>query len=109
MEFLRHSSQLFLSFRKQLIVAMVVFVCSGCTYKILFWERNIWAEFDGIFVIEEPDNLEKYASLLPDLLHMPEVPMVGMFCADYYDTELWPITLTKYLAPYHESAVFYHL
>jgi hypothetical protein len=73
---------------------------------MLFWERNIWAEFDGIFVIDEPDNLEKYASLLPDSLNMPEVPMVGMFCADYYETELWPITLTKYLAPYLESAIF---
>ena len=106
MEFMRHLSQWILSFRKLLVLVIVVFVCSGCTYKILFWERNIWAEFDGIFVIEEPHNLEIYASLLPDTLNMPKAPMVGMFCADYFDTELWPITLTKYLAPYLESAIF---
>ena len=106
MVFSRNLSQLFLSFRKLLVLVTVVFICSGCTYKILFWERNIWAEFDGIFVIEKPDNLEKYASLLPDSLNMPKAPMVGMFCADYFNTEHWPITLTKYLAPYLESAVF---
>lgn len=106
MEFFRHLSQLFLSFHKLLVLFIAILICSGCTYKIIFWERNIWAEFDGIFVIEEPDNLEKYASLLPDLLNMPKVPMVGMFCADYFDTELWPITLTKYLSPYLESAIF---
>lgn len=106
MEFLRHFSQLYLSFRKLLVLVIVVFVCSGCTYKIIFWERNIWTEFDGVFVIEEPDNLEKYASLLPDSLNMPKVPMVGMFCADYFDTELWPMTFTKYLGPYLESAIF---
>jgi hypothetical protein len=102
----RFFSQFFLSIRKYLVLAAVIFLCSGCTYKILFWERNIWTEFDGIFVIEEPDNLEKYASLLPDSLDMPQQPLVGMFCADYYDTERWPITLTKYLGPYLESALF---
>jgi len=106
MEFLRHLTRSILSFRKLFVLVIVVFVCSGCTYKILFWERNIWTEFDGIFVIEEPDNLDKYASLLPDSLNMPKAPMVGLFCADYFDTEHWPITLTKYLGPYHESAIF---
>lgn len=106
MQQLKSFSQFFLSIRKYLVLTAVIFLCSGCTYKILFWERNIWTEFDGIFVIEEPDNLEKYASLLPDSLDMPKVPMVGMFCADYYDTERWPITLTKYLDPYFESALF---
>jgi hypothetical protein len=106
MQLLRHLFQLLLSFRKYLVLAIVIFVCSGCTYNILFWERNIWTEFDGIFVIEEPDNLDKYASLLPESLNMPKVPMVGMFCADYFDTEHWPITLTKYLTPYLESALF---
>jgi len=106
MKFLRHLSHFILSLRKLLFLVIVVFVCSGCTYNILFWERNIWAEFDGIFVIEEPDSLEKYASLLPDSLSMPKEPMVGLFCADYFNTEHWPITLTKYLAPYLESAVF---
>jgi hypothetical protein len=106
MQVLRHLLQLKLSFRKYLVLAIVIFVCSGCTYNILFWERNIWTEFDGIFVIEEPDNLDKYASLLPESLNMPKVPMVGMFCADYFDTEHWPITLTKYLGPYLESAIF---
>ena len=98
--------QLLLNFRKYFILVIAVLVCSGCTYKILFWERNIWTEFDGIFVIEEPDNLDKYAKLLPELLNMPKVPMVGMFCADYFDMEHWPITLTKYLTPYLESALF---
>lgn len=106
MQLLRHLSQFLLSFPKYLSLVVVIFVCSGCTYKILFWERNIWEEFDGIFVIEEPDNLDKYESLLPESLNMPKVPMVGMFCADYFNTEHWPITLTKYLGPYQESAIF---
>ena len=106
MQFSKHLSQLLLSLRKYLSLMMVIFICSGCTYKILFWERNIWTEFDGIFVLEEPDNLDKYASLLPESLNMPTVPMVGMFCADYFDTEHWPMTLTKYLTPYLESALF---
>ena len=106
MQLLKALSQWFLNFRKYLLLLGVILVCSGCTYKILFWERNIWTEFDGIFVIEEPDNLHKYESLLPDSLNMPDVPMVGLFCADYFDTERWPITLTKYLSPYLESALF---
>lgn len=106
MQFLRQLSQFLLSFRKNLVLVIAIFVCSGCTYNILFWERNIWTEFDGIFVIEEPDNLDKYASLLPESLNMPKVPMVGLFSADYFDTEHWPITMTKYLTPYLESAVF---
>jgi hypothetical protein len=85
---------------------IAIFVCAGCTYEILFWERNIWTEFDGIFVIEKPDDLDKYEELLPEMFNMPKIPMVGMFNADYFDTEHWPITLTKYLTPYLESALF---
>jgi len=99
-------TKIYLDFRKYLIFAMAVFLSTGCTYKLLFWERNIWTEFDGIFVIEEPDNLDIYEELLPEMLNMPKVPMVGMFCADYFDTERWPITPTKYLNPYLESALF---
>ena len=106
MQSFKHFSQSLLSFRKYLVFALVIIVCSGCTYKILFWERNIWTEFDGIFAIEEPADLDKYASLLPESLNMPETPLVGMFYADYFDTERWPITLTKYLTPYLESALF---
>ena len=91
---------------KCFLFVIAVFLFTGCTYNILFWERNIWTEFDGLFVIEEPDNFNKYEELLPEMFDMPEFPMVGLFCADYYDTERWPITLTKYLSPYLESALF---
>lgn len=93
-------------FRRLLFLAIAVLLCQGCTYKILFWERNIWQEFDGVFVVEEPDNMDLYATLLPNPFNVPEVPMVGIFTADYFDTEHWPITLTKYLTPYLESALF---
>jgi hypothetical protein len=106
MDYFRNLFQRHLEFRRYLIFAMAVLLGTGCTYNLLFWERNIWTEFDGIFVIEEPDNLEIYEELLPEMLNMPKVPMVGMFCADYFDTERWPITLTKYLNPYLESALF---
>ena len=106
MDYLRNLFQKLLGYHKYLIFVIAVLLGTGCTYDILFWERNIWTEFDGIFVIEEPDNLDIYEELLPEMLQMPKVPMVGMFCADYFDTERWPITLTKYLNPYLESALF---
>ena len=93
-------------FRKIILLFGVLLVFHGCTYNLLFWERNIWQEFDGIFVIEEPDDLDLYTNLLPDKFSMPEIPMVGIFTADYFDTEHWPITPTKYLTPYLESALF---
>ena len=103
---IRNLLQLLLNYRNYLIFVMAIFIFSGCTYNLLFWERNIWTEFDGVFVIEEPDDLDKYAELLPEMFNMPKIPMVGMFCADYFDTEHWPMTLTKYLTPYLESAIF---
>ncbi len=106
MQSLRNLLQMLLCSRKYLVLVIAIFVCSGCTYKILFWERNIWTEFDGIFAIEAPDNLDIYKELLPEMFDMPKTPMVGMFCADYFNTEHWPITLTKYLSPYLESAIF---
>ena len=92
--------------RKLLLLSGIFLVSQSCTYNILFLERNIWQEFEGIYVIEEPDNLELYAQLLPEQFNMPAIPMVGLFTVDYVDTEQWPITLTKYLKPYKESAVF---
>jgi len=106
MSYFRNLFQRHLDFHKYVIFVMAVLLGTGCSYNILFWERNIWTEFDGIFVIEEPDNLDIYEELLPEMLNMPQVPMVGMFCADYFDTERWPITFTKYLNPYLESALF---
>jgi len=63
-------------FRKVLLLSGVLLILNGCTYNLLFWERNIWQEFDGIFVIEEPHNLEIYADLLPEKFRMPEVPRI---------------------------------
>ncbi|MGB5458478.1 MAG: hypothetical protein WBM85_00840, partial [Eudoraea sp.] len=55
---------------KCFLFVIAVFLFTGCTYNILFWERNIWTEFDGLFVIEEPDNLNKYEELLPEMFDM---------------------------------------
>jgi len=94
------------AFRKFGLLLMALLICQGCTYKLLFWECNIWQEFEGIFVIEEPVNLDMYRQLLPEQFGLPETPMVGIFTVDYMDTEHWPITPTKYLTPYLESAIF---
>jgi hypothetical protein len=94
------------AFRKFGLLLVAILICQGCTYKLLFWECNIWQEFEGIFVIEEPVNLDVYRQLLPEQFGLPETPLVGIFTVDYIDTEHWPITPTKYLTPYLESAVF---
>ncbi len=94
------------TFRKLGGLLLVILLCQGCTYNLLFWECNIWQEFEGIFVIEEPANLDVYRQLLPEQFNLPDAPMVGMFIIDYIDTEHWPMTPTKFLTPYLESAIF---
>lgn len=89
-----------------IILALVTLLNSGCSYRFLFWERNIWQDLHGIFAIGAPDDLDLYRQLLPKQFSAPEEPMVGLFVVDYVDTEPWPITPTKFLRPYLESAIF---
>jgi hypothetical protein len=77
----------------------------GCSYQVLFWERNIWQDTKAIFAIVEPADLGLYRELLPQQFSMPDQPMVGLYVADFVDTEPWPITATELLFPYFEASV----
>ncbi len=88
------------------MLALAILLISGCSYRFLFWERNIWQDIHGIFAIKAPDDPDLYRQLLPEQFSLPEEPMVGVFIADYMDTEPWPITPFKFLGPYLESAIF---
>jgi len=91
---------------KLIVGLFAVMLLEGCAYRILFWERNIWEDLQGIFTMVEPADLTLYRELLPEQFSMPDQPMVGIFVIDYLDTEPWPVTLTKPLRPYLEASIF---
>ncbi len=91
---------------KLIISLFAIMILEGCAYKILFWERNIWEDLQGIFTMVEPADLTLYRELLPEQFSMPDHPMVGIFVIDYIDTEPWLITPTRPLRPYLESSIF---
>ena len=78
---------------------------AGCSYKVLFWERNVWQDTRGIFAIVEPADLGLYRELLPQQFSMPDQPMVGLYVVHFVDTEPWPMSATEYLFPYFEATV----
>ncbi len=96
--------------KKRKIKLIVILICiiffQGCAYKVLFWERNMWEDLQGIITMVEPKDLALYRELLPEQFAMPDQPMVGIFVLDYMDTEPWMITFTKVLRPYLESSIF---
>ena len=95
------------SITKVIIVGLIgIILISSCAYEVLFWERNIWQDFHGIFTIAETSNVELYRQLLHKQFSIPDHPMVGIFVIDYMDTERWPITPTKILGPYLEASIF---
>jgi hypothetical protein len=77
----------------------------GCAYRVLFWERNVWQDFTGIFAMVEPADPGLYRELLPQQFSMPEQPMVGLYVVHFADTEPWPMSATEYLFPYFEATV----
>lgn len=85
---------------------LLAVLAAGCSYGFLFWERNIWQDFHGIFTLVAPADMVAYREMLPGKFALPEQPMVGVFVVDYLDTEPWPITPTKFLGSYLEAAVF---
>jgi hypothetical protein len=80
-------------------------VLGGCSYRFLFWERNVWQDTRGIFSIVEPADLGLYRELLPQQFSMPDQPMVGLYVVHFVDTEPRPITAAEYLFPYFEATV----
>ena len=87
--------------------AAVVTLVGGCSYRVLFWERNIWQDTKGIFTMVEPADLELYRELLPTQFTLPDQPMVGLYVVHFADTEPWPMTVTEYLFPYYEATVLH--
>jgi len=83
----------------------IALTASGCAYKFLFWERNVWQDTRGIFAMVEPADAELYRELLPEQFSVPDQPMVGLYVAHFADTEPWPITPTEFLFPYFEATV----
>jgi len=86
------------------VVATAMFA-GGCSYRFLFWERNIWQDSVGIFTMVKPADLELYRELLPEQFGVPPQPMVGVYVVHFADTEPWPMTLTKFLFPYFEATI----
>ena len=84
---------------------LLTLTSSGCAYRFLFWERNIWQDTYGIFAMAEPADLEFYRDLLPDQFGVPDQPMVGLYLVHFIDTEPWPITATEFLLPYYEATI----
>jgi hypothetical protein len=78
---------------------------SGCAYRVLLWERNVWQDFTGIFAMVEPADPGLYRELLPQQFSMPEQPMVGLYVVHFADTEPWFVSATEYLSPYFEATV----
>jgi len=91
--------------RVAVAAAVVGTLLGGCSYQVLFWERNVWQDTRAIFAIVEPADLGLYRELLPLQFSMPDQPMVGLYVADFVDTEPWPITATELLFPYFEASV----
>jgi hypothetical protein len=77
----------------------------GCSYKFLFWERNVWQDTQGIFAMVEAADAELYRELLPEQFSVPDQPIVGLYGVHFADTEPWPINLTQFLFPYFEATV----
>jgi hypothetical protein len=87
------------------VTLAISMLAAGCSYKFLFWERNIWQDTYGIFTMVEPADLELYRELLPASFSMPDQPMVGVYLVHFVDTEPWPMTPTKFLFPYYEATI----
>jgi hypothetical protein len=94
-----------LTLRAAVAALAVGTLLAGCSYHVLFWERNIWQDTKAIFAIVEPADPGLYRELLPQQFSMPDQPMVGLYVADFVDTEPWPITATEFLFPYLEASV----
>ena len=83
-----------------LLVALIV-TLSGCAWSQKNIEaKGVFHEFQGIFTMVEPADLELYRSLLPTPLEMPDQPMVSLFVVDYTKVYPWPMTR------YQEAALF---
>ena len=65
---------------------------AGCGLQKNIEAKGVFHEFQGIFTMVEPGNLELYRSLLPAPLEMPEQPLVSMFVIDYLEVYPWPMT-----------------
>jgi hypothetical protein len=53
----------------------IAMAASGCSYKFLFWERNVWQDAEGIFAMVEPADAELYrdrSRRWPDLASPPQ-------------------------------------
>jgi len=93
------------SWRTAVTATAVMLIAGGCSYRVFFWERNIWQDTHGIFALVEPADSELYRKMLPPQFAVPDQPMVGIYLVHFVDTEPWPITLTEYLLPYHEATI----
>lgn len=75
-----------------ILVALLVSV-SGCAWSQKNIEaKGVFHEFQGIFTMVEPVDLELYRALLPQSLEMPDQPLVSMFVVDYIEVYPWPMT-----------------
>jgi len=60
---------------------------------------GMWQDYHGIYTTFEPADLKLYRKLLPDILDMPDQPLVTLFVVDYVTVVPFP------MSPYLEGSV----
>lgn len=82
-----------------LVLICFIFVLSKRKEFLEYKEKGMWQDYHGIYTTLPPADLELYRKLLPDVLDMPENPMVSMFVVDYVTVIPFP------MSPYLEGSV----
>jgi hypothetical protein len=74
-------------------LGLLIVMLSGCSaVQKNIGTKGVFHEFQGIFTMVEPADLDLYRMLLPAPLEMPDQPVVSMFVVDYIEVYPWPMT-----------------